>query len=358
MGSGMITKPETSLHRLANGEMLAVRIVEPPLGSDAERVEYSWREVRSEVLTGQLADTSLDRFVIGEIAGSCVGSMMYATPRDTRDLAVLEFVWTRPDQRRKGIARTLLTRTLEDFRAGGGIAMSLCTVNPFAFDLYSKHGFRPSIGDGMRYLAPGHEDFDETYFADAGPAAIRPAVWGDLARVAALYNRPTPDWLIKDYPRRVFRGMRYESHYLRVWKPASNGRGTALVLENQDRRVVGIASSVEVDSFAEQQVQILDFWACPPYVHQLPDLLMAVLDRVTAGNGEIVQAYIAEVDVEKQDILLAAGFAEEARLPGRLQVAGQRIDLLVYSRLLGRRRPPAHLPSEYYGARPAFLQTS
>jgi GNAT superfamily N-acetyltransferase len=282
--------------------------------------------------------------------------MTYATPRDTRDVAVLGFVWTHEDHRRKGIARLLLRETLADFRAGGGMAMYLCTTNPNAFALYSEQGFRPCVGDGLRYVAPplDPDGFDKTYFADAGPARIRDAEWGDLARVSALYNQPRPDWLIKDYPRRVFRDIRYESHYIRVWKPASEGRGFVLVLENPLRRVVGIVSAIETDSFYEQHVSILDFWACPAYLHQLPDLLAAAVHRAADDRIELLQAYIASRDVLKRDLLRSAGFTEEIRLRDRLQLGPDRHDLLIYSLSGPRHEQPAHPLSSYYAARPAF----
>jgi GNAT superfamily N-acetyltransferase len=345
------------IHPLKSGEELVVRTLEPPLVGYTDRVEYWWRDVRDQLVNGELAETSVDRFFVAELNGAYVGSMTYCTPRDTRDLAVLGMVWTRPDQRRKGIGQIVLEEALADFRAGGGIAMYLCTTNPVAASLYAKGGFVPHIGDGMRYLAPGHGDFDRTFFADNGPATIRPGTWGDLARVSALYNQGEPDWLVKDYPRRVFRDMRYEGHYIRVWRPASLGRGTVLVLENRLKRVVGIASLVEVDSYYEQHTQILDFWACPAYLRQVPDLLAAIVSRAEAGSPEILQAYVAAVDREKREILAAGGFREEARLRNRLRLADQCCDLLVYSRSLGRETEPAHLPSDYYGARPAFWAT-
>ena len=342
-------------HRLGN-QTLTIRILEPPLDQFgyAEKIEYWWRDVRSPVLSGELSETSLDRFIVGELDGEYVGSMTCGTPRDTRDVAILGMVWVRPDQRRKGIATLLLERTIATFRAGGGMAMYLCTVNPHAYRLYYNAGFRPLIGDGMRYLAPGHEDFDRTYFSFAGPTTVRPGVWGDLARVSALHNQTTPDWLIKDYPRHVYRDMRYERHYIQLWKPAGEGRGDVLVLENQSKRVVGIASLVPVDTYYEQHVQVLEFWACPAYTHQIPNLLADLVERAREGSAEILQAYIADVDAEKQEILQTCGFRQEARLCERLRVGDQRIDLLVYSRSLERRCPPARPASAYYGARPAF----
>ena len=339
---------------LPSGQTLVVRVLGPPLGEYAERIEYWWRGMRASLLAGELVETSLDRFIVGELDGEYVGSMTYATPRDTRDVAILGMVWTRPDQRQKGIATALLDHTLADFRAGGGMAVYLCTVNPHAFRLYHKAGFRSLVGDGMRYLAPGHKDFDRFYFAYAGPAAVRPGVWGDLARVSALYNQPHPDWLIKDYPRRVFGDMRYERHYIDIWKPANEGRGTVRVLENPSQRVVGVASLVEVDSYYEQHVQVLDFWACPAYVDQVPDLLEGIVATAAGGNAEILQAFVADVDREKQELLRAGGFCEGARLPQRLRVGDRRVDLLIYTRTFHRWLPPAHPVAAYYGARPSF----
>lgn len=341
-------------HRLATGETLTVRVLEPPLGDYAGRIEYWWRDIRAQLVAGELAETSLDRFVIGEIDGAYVGSMTYATARAAPDVAALEMVWTHPDQRRKGIADILLGQTLADFRVLGGRAMYLCTTNPHASALYARHGFRPLIGDGMRYLAPGQEDFDQTYFADAGPARARPGTWGDLARVSALYNQPEPDWLIKDYPRRVFRAMRYEGHYRQVWKPSGEGRGQLLVLENPRGHLVGLASLVEVDSFFEQHVRVLECWACPAYLPQLPALIEMLVDEAAHLGVEMVQAQVAEPDATKRAILAAAGLREEARLAARLRLGDERADLLIYSRLLGRGAGPTHPFGGYYGARPPW----
>ncbi len=352
----MSVEQSPSIYPLKDGSLLRVRVLEPPLGELADRFEYWWRDVRAPLLAGELAGTSLDRFVIGEIDDVYAGSMMYCMPRDTRDLALLEMVWTHPEYRRRGIARVLLRHALADFRSMGGVAISLCTTNPAAYAMYLREGFRPLLGDGMRYVAPPHDPgrFDADYFADHGPARIRPGVWGDVARVSTLYNLPEPDWLIKDYPRRVFRDMRYESHYLRVWKPVHDGHGLVLVLENPLRRVVGIASVVEVDSFYEQHVATIDFWCCPAYRGQMPALLTAAVQQASERGAEIMQATIADCDLEKQHLLQATGFNEAARLRGRLRVGDCLHDLLLYEIRFSPTYPPIHPLSGYYGARQSF----
>ena len=109
-------KQTTTTVRLANGEALTLRVLEPPLGDYAERIEYWWRDIREPLVAGDLAETSLDRFIVGELQGEYVGSMTYATARQRSEVAVLGMVWTRPDQRRKGIATQLLRQTIADFR--------------------------------------------------------------------------------------------------------------------------------------------------------------------------------------------------------------------------------------------------
>jgi hypothetical protein len=148
--------------------------------------------------------------------------------------------------------------------------------------------------------------------------------------------------------------MRYESHYIRIWKPSSEGRGQVLVLECPLGRLVGIASLVEVDSYHEQHVRVLECWACPAYLPQLPALVEQLIDEAPREQVEIVQAYVAAIDAEKCAILAAAGLHEEARLSDRLRIGDDRIDLLVYSRALGRGAQPAHPLGSYYGARPSW----
>ena len=356
MGLVMKVDDAESVYSLADGRNLRVRILEPPLGDYTDRIEFWWRDVREPLLAGQLAETSFDRFVIGEVDGVYAGSMNYCTHRDSREVALLEMVWTHPDYRRIGIAKCLLQHTLADFRAVGGMAMYLCTTNPSAFALYASEGFQPLIGDGMRCLAPQFdpETFDRDYFADAGSARIRPGEWGDIARVSALYNQPEPTWLIKDHPRRVYRDMRYESHYIRVWKPASEGRGVVLVLENPLQRIVGIVSAADIDSFYEQHVAVVDFWGCPAYLQQLPELLATLAQNAAQRGTELLQASIAECDQEKRQLLESAGFSETARLRDRLREGDQRFDLLIYERQLSPQEQISHPLASYYGARPAF----
>lgn len=340
--------------RLRTGEEMEVRVLEPPLGEYAQRVEYWWSIIKDRLLAGEFADKSLDRFVIGEIGGEVVGSMTYATPRDTRDVAVLGMVYTVPAHRRKGIALAILRVLLELFESEGGLAMHLCTVNPHAFSLYRKAGFRPYTGDGMVWFAPSAANFDRTYLSYNGPATVRDAHYGDLARFAFLYNSPQIKWFVKDYPRRVFRDVRLESHFVQMLQSAEQEKGAVLALVAPNRRVVGAATLTEMDSLYEQHVKILDFCVAPAYLGQASHLLRAVIERAGALATEILQAYTASSDLQKRDALADAGFELEAVLRGHFAVNEERLDMEVWTMHLGRKKARWD-SSRYYGGKPSYL---
>jgi GNAT superfamily N-acetyltransferase len=341
---------------LRTGERLTIHMLEPPLGPYASQVGC-WSDIRDELPGGKLTTWLFTPYFVGEINGEVAGSMSYYTPTDTRDVGVVEFVQTAERHRRKGIASALMARLLERFQVEGGLALDLCTTNPHAGALYEKHGFWYLVGDGMRYRAPAAPEFDTTYLAFAGAARIRTATWADLPRAAMLYNHPEPRWLVKEYLTRVFRDMRFESHFVRLMRRIEQQRGAFLVLENPQRRVVGTAVFERLDSFAEQHVATLSFRVCPAYRTQAAELLEAAAQHAAELSIHCLQVFSAAGDEDQQELLAAAGFTIEACLRERLRdgdrseaTQGWR-DMLVFSRTMPGAGRPVRDPGDYYGAR-------
>ena len=162
---------------LKSGEELVIRVVEPPLGEYTEEVGC-WREVREDLLSGAFLPWLFTPYFIGEIDGKVAGSMSYYVHTEKRDVGVVEFVHTDERHRRKGIGSFLMGVMMERFREDGGKALYLCTTNPAAGHFYERYGFRFQVGDGMRYLAPDAQGFDDTYWAFCGAAQVREATWG------------------------------------------------------------------------------------------------------------------------------------------------------------------------------------
>ena len=298
-----------------------------------------------------MSDTLNVRYFVAELGGEVVGSMGCYTPRDTRDVGLVEFVETDERHRRKGIASTLLGRLIADFRSGGGGALLLCTTNPIAGFLYEKHGFRYTVGDGMMYVSPDSEDFADTYLSYAGQAKIREAAWGDLPRASLLYNHPKPDWLIKDYLTSSFRDTRFERHFTDLMRGSEGGRGAVLVLENPAKRMVGLAALNRIDTYYEQHVATLSFRVCPAYLSQARDLLRRMLDIARRISIGIVQVHVADVDEDQKTLLLDAGFSEAIRLPDRIRDGDRSMDMLLFTNHVEAAGDPLRGRGDYYGGR-------
>ena len=130
-------------------------------------------------------------YALGIIGNRLVASMAYFTPRETRDIGVIEFVETLNEYRRKNISTILLSTLVEHFESQGGVALSLCTTNPIAGKLYENLGFWYSVGDGMTRISNSSskdlESFNDLYFQNTGQALVREATWSDLPKVSFLY---------------------------------------------------------------------------------------------------------------------------------------------------------------------------
>src|SRR5437588_11121316 len=106
---------------------------------------------------------------------------------------MLGHVFTRPEQRRKGIASAVMARQMENLRKRGGRVLLLGTgFESPAYWIYHSFGFR-SLKDGfMRYAV--EPAFEERWFAPT-TAAIVPAEWRHWPLVALLASIPGGDSL-------------------------------------------------------------------------------------------------------------------------------------------------------------------
>lgn len=340
---------------LKNGETLAIKTLVPPLGDYARHVGC-WGDIREELLAGQMKQWLYTPYFIGEIDGEVAGSMTYFAPVGQVDVGAVEFVGTTETHRRKGVASALMSALIDHFRDRGGQALYLCTTNPHAGALYEQHGFRYKIGDGMRYLAPGAEDFDQTYLSFCGAAHIRPATWSDLAGTTVLYNHPEPDWLVKEYLTQCFRDTRFESHFIKLMRRTEDRRGIFLILENSRQRLVGSAIVERLGTFYEQHAATLSFRLCPAYLPQTTQLLEAAIREANTLGIATLQTFIAADDQDQIDLVHNTGFSKEAHLPQRLRDGDHRTDLLIYTHHLDSNVPSPRTRDDYYGERKPWQQ--
>ncbi len=340
--------PETIL--LQSGEPLKISVLHPPLPDEWFHLVW-WDVIRDELVSGTVSPWLYTPYFIGSIYGEFAGAMTYYTPADTRDVGVVEFVQTVENHRRKGVASALLQYLIDRFRDDGGMALYLCTANPGAGTLYENYGFRHHVGDGMRYLAPGCDAFDETYFGYNGPGQVRDAHWGDLPRATALYNHHQPRWLVKDYISHCFSDTRYEQHFSKLMKQTEGDAGAFVVLENQGHRVVGAAAATRYNTYYEQHVADLTFRVIPEYLGQAADLIRAIESKATRLHITILQIQISDRDEEQKNLLYDAGFSEAGRLRQQLLLDDGTADLLIYRKHLSHDARHIRGRDDYYGSR-------
>ena len=343
--------PDTYL--LHTGENLQVDIIEPPLSESCRNIIW-WRLVQDELLEGAWSDTLYTAYFVGKIDHQFVGSLACYTPADTRDIGVVGFVSTEDHHRRKGIASVLMDCMINHFINHGGKALYLCTNNPSAGILYEKHGFEYHVGDGMRYLAPGAENFDLTYFGSGCAATVRPATWGDLPRFAALYNHAEPDWLIKNYLTQSFNETRVEIHFIQLMKRIENGNGAIKVLETSDKRLIGAAAFERLGTYYEQHVAHLTFRICPGYFAQAQDLLSACESDAEQMGIDQLQVHAADRDVSQIELLKSQSYVEVARYQQQLKDGQTAYDLLVFGKNLAGGRALIREKEAYYGGRKSW----
>ena len=344
----MITK--TTM--LKTGEQLVIRILEPPINEYYASKALIWPEINDEMCAGQMKEWLVTPHFYGEIDGEVVSVMGLYVAADSPDIGVVEGVATVEAHRKKGIASALVDCLIQEFIDGGGRALYICAPdNPIASLLYEKHGFWYRIGDGLRYLVPGNEDFDDTYLADSGTAFVRDATWADLLRLVVLYNTPEPHWLVKEYLTHCFNDMRFERHGMLLMKQVEDKSGAMVVLENPLHRVVGVATVARFDTYYEQQNGILSFRICPSYMRQAVELLDEAAVRAADLSIDKLQIYIADRDRDQKELVESAGYVEESRLCNWLRDGAESTDMLLYTRVLHEDAPPLYGKNDYYGGR-------
>jgi GNAT superfamily N-acetyltransferase len=339
--------------KLKSGETLSIEYFEPgpqvPASLAEEITRFviqvetldSWPSVAESLylkrcLQGRFAETGLDPLFLGRLDGRIAGDVGCQVSRDSPEVGSLGWVFTDPAQRGKGISSHLTRLAVQWFQDRGGVCMLLGTGNPIAHHVYGKYGFRDYNGHVMRRLSPGAEaeDFEQRLFARTGPAAVRPAVWSDASRVAALYAAPHP-WLVQDYQEGLIihpslKKLRYFSIFPALMLRAERPGGSVQVLETSRERIVGLAALLPEPAPFQAHVGRLDFLIRPEYLDQGHELLTAVLNQAREGGVQTVEARFASCDDAKLKLAREAGFRRTARFPDRFRIGAESVDLELY----------------------------
>ena len=288
-------------------------------------------DIGREVFLGAEAAYSVGTLYLSregkQLASTCFTMHSKTVPA----LAGFSEVATDPQFRGRGIATELCGHAVEDFRAAGGEAFFLGTVNPAAARVYHRLGWRKLAGAAVMVNVLGGispEAFLVDYFA-AGTAEIVEATPADRLPMIPLLLCPH-DWQVLDANTRIY-STRYATQkscmglYVRYERMRRSG-GAWFVAKTAKGKVVGLATARR-DEAGDCQI---DGFAHARFAQVWEALVQAALNRCSGQRSSQCYAVVSVEDEEKQSLLESLGFrrtgtGEEFDLDGR-RVASIRMD--------------------------------
>jgi GNAT superfamily N-acetyltransferase len=261
-----------------------------------------------------------------------IGHAWYTVAPGHPRLGVLGHLFTRPDRRRQGVARRLLTQLLTDFRERDGALMQLFTSTPHSLGLYEQLGFE-SICAGAVYhdtdwylRCPAPTSALVAQLLAAPGCARRRLTDADLPAYCLLYNVEHRT-VIKDRAQGIGLGLEAELAFIPTLGAIAGGRGACVVLENSEM-LVGAATLMRSPLPYESHVGLFDVYLHPAYHDQLSDLSQACLAARLELGVELVYAVAA--DDAKCRQLTELGLAPWGDLPEHYRVGDRRLDARLF----------------------------
>ena len=257
----------------------------------------------------------------GRLASTCFTVNSKVVP----SLAGFSEVATDPQFRGRGLATELCSRAVEDFRAAGGEAFFLGTVNPAAARVYHRLGWRKLAGANvMANILSGEspEAFFVDYFSAEG-AKVVVASPGDRIPMIPLILCPH-DWQVLDANTNVC-STRYVVQnscmglYVRYDRMRMQG-GAWYAARTAEGKVVGLstvrrddAGGFQIDAFAH--ARFADVWG---------ELVQAAVGKSQEGGEGLCYAVVSVEDEEKRSWFESLGF-RRAGSGAEFEVDGRRV---------------------------------
>ena len=277
--------------------------------------EAAW-DVERAVFLGAEAATSRSTLYLQragtELAGTCF--MMQSTTVPA--LAGMGEVATVPQFRGQGIASDLCCQALADFRAAGGEAFFLGTVNPAAARIYHRLGWRKLAGANLMVnLTSGvsPEECLVEYFRQ--PGQVTSGLAGPDVRVPMIplilspHDSPVLDANVGLYSCRYQTQNSCMGLYPRYTRALDNGTGAFFAARTTDGRVVGLATARHIDDDPGECVYQIDGFVHHRFAPAWPDLIKAACEWARTQEATALRAQIGTEDGAKQAVFQALGFA-------------------------------------------------
>ena len=273
--------------------------------------ESSYDDLRRVLAGGEMADNRNLVYLIregGELAGTSQLTVSQAMPA----LGGLGEVATAPAYRGRGIATRLCARARDDFRALGGQALYLGTVNPAAARVYYRLGWRNLAGTTVMACTTG-DDSPEAFLVDYFRAQDgRPQIVAGTAaaRIPMIPLIVMPhDWQVLDANVGLYSTRYVVQHscmflYPRFQALTHEGRGAWFGAQSASGAFLGLATArldddqgCQIDGFAYRTGQAVR-----------SELLRAAMCWGAAQGASVCWAAVSVEDEEKQAWCEELGF--------------------------------------------------
>ena len=266
------------------------------------------------------------RFYVGLLNGEIVANIMTT---ESGGVGLFGHVYTRPDQRRKGICDVLMRYQMADFRERGGHVLLLGTgYGSPAYAIYARHGFRDwTVGRPgyMRYDTEPQALFEARFFASLDGKPM-PARWKHWPLVALLATLPTSACL-RSLVLPLWGVGLLEGPYCQfMYQYGARSEASARVLESETGAVTAMATCVPDDRWPG--VWLLDVFAHPA----LPAKFLIPLIESLALPESKIQCYADPRDGQKIAALEQQGFQRMAILPVQFRKNDLWRDAWLYAR--------------------------
>ena len=249
-----------------------ITVFKPPLPSAlVDQLVHLWEDIFQAdyaafraILTGDEGSYNQDIFYLIQQDKKAIGTCHLTISIKNPELGGLGEVVTLPAFRGQGLAAALCTQARNDFRAAGGQALFLGTVNPAAGRTYHRLGWRKLAGANVMASitnADSPETFLANYFNKTDTATVAPGSVAERIPMIPLILSPH-GWQLMDANTRLI-STRYADQtscmglYPRYFSLEQDNHGAWFSARTNQGRTVGLASArldeignCQVDGFA------------------------------------------------------------------------------------------------------------
>lgn len=291
--------------------------------------DYDWLQS----MNGDYSQYLRIQVVLGTIEGCPAGTASICYPYVNPEISVVGSVLTHPDHRRLGVAEAL-TCAVVDLSYGAGCQVSYLGATRDPRNVYLRCGFRWWNGGVMRREREDSSGCEEGFFELGQSTSVRKSNWGDLPALACFVVQPW-DTLVLDYPRALLSGR-----YVNLQRCVSNfpvlhdavaalGGVLGVLVGESSHRVLGFGSITPEPGDSRRHKAVIDVCSHDGYSGGADSLIRWLMAEAGGCGVEQLQAYVAELDVGKQECFQRFGLKPLARLPGQIRLEGREVDVLV-----------------------------